>query len=90
MTNDKHYAAVGTDGIRPVVWGIGDSYDAARVEAREQLANTDPEYRDDPLVIVEITAEQRACIEAGEVSAEKLGIDLSVADVRQFMLGGLA
>jgi hypothetical protein len=31
------YVAIGTDGMRPVVWGLGDSPEAALIEAREQV-----------------------------------------------------
>lgn len=33
----RHFAAVGTDGTRPVVWGVGHTEDAAREDAKRWL-----------------------------------------------------
>ena len=78
MTN---YAAIGTDGIRPVVWGVGDSPDAAEAEAREGVGGV--EAPDAPLAVVEITADQRREIDAGQVSTEALGIQLTASQIRE-------
>lgn len=68
MTNETttRYAAIGTDGNRPVVWGIGASEDAAEQDAHEELRAGDCESA---LVYCEITAEDAARVEAGDVDA---------------------
>lgn len=80
-TTATHFAAVGTDGISPVVWGIGPTEDAARRDAEdgEEIAALAPgDY-----VIVPITAEQLEQIEDGEVSVEALGIELTEAQIAE-------
>jgi len=72
MTNETMYAAIGTDGMREVVWGIGETEEAAEAEAASEAreAGCDPELRR----TVAVTAEQAARIEAGEVDAATLGL----------------
>lgn len=73
-----HYATIGTDGTRPVVWGLGVSPEASEKDAREQLHAQleDPNCEED-LVTVPVTVEQAKRIEEdGEVSTEVLGIGL--------------
>lgn len=69
IASAKHFAAIGDDGRRPVVWGVGDTDEEALADARSELrqAGATSELR-----VVEITAERRAAIEAGDVDAEGL------------------
>lgn len=69
------FAAIGDDGTRPVVWGVGLSPDLARADARRWLAESgDGEHvgEADGMAIVTIDAARAALIEAGDVSAEGL------------------
>lgn len=66
--NDKFFAAVGDDGTRPVVWGLGATEGEARENARRWLAEGESEHEIDDLECHTITAAQRAVIEAGDVS----------------------
>lgn len=68
----RHFAALGTDGRRPVVWGIGHTEEAAREDAAESLR--DAGFYDDStdLRVVEIDAARYARIEGGEVAADDL------------------
>ncbi|MCK9513032.1 MAG: hypothetical protein M0R28_17650 [Pigmentiphaga sp.] len=76
-TATTHFAAIATDGISPVVWGVG----ATEAEAREDASDlSDGEVPTD-YVIVPITAAQLEQIEAGEVSLEALGIELTEAQI---------
>jgi hypothetical protein len=70
-TKTTQFAAIGTDGTRPVVWGLGATEDEAEEDARAQ-----DDAGDVKLITVEVTAEQAARIEAGEVSVATLGIAL--------------
>lgn len=61
------YAAIGDDGTRPVVWGLGETAEGALDDARAQDA--------DPLAIdrvVRISPERAAEIDAGNVDASDL------------------
>lgn len=64
------YAAIGTDGTRYVVWGLGASEETAEADARAEAdaAACDPELR----CTVAIGAERVARIQAGDVSADDL------------------
>ena len=55
-------AAVGTDGARMVVWGLGVTEADALADASRQ------EHGGETLSCHEITAEQVAVVEAGDVS----------------------
>jgi len=57
------YAAVGTDGTRLVVWGLGATEAAALADARDQ-----GEIGDQDLDVYPITAAQIAVVEAGAVA----------------------
>jgi hypothetical protein len=72
-------AAVGTDGTRPVVWGVGKTGNDARADAESQLVECDGES---PLVTVEISDEQLSRIKAGVVDAPELGIRLTPGQLR--------
>ena len=51
----QHYVAVGDDGLRPVVWGVGTSPEAARRDAQRWLGG----HGDlDALAVYPATAEQ--------------------------------
>jgi hypothetical protein len=65
-------AAVGHDGFRPVVWGVGSDEDAAREDAARWLAH--PQN----LICVEVNQLVATRIEAGEVDCEALGIGVRV------------
>jgi hypothetical protein len=75
-------AAIGSDGLRLVVWGLGETVEAARIDAIENLddcawaAEREPgEYADDTIVRYEdVNDEQRARIVAGEIDCVDLGI----------------
>lgn len=56
MTAPIRYAAVGTDGVRPVVWGLGSTERKARAECA------------DGVEVYRITPAQAAVVEAGDVS----------------------
>lgn len=64
-----HFAAVGTDGTRLVVWGLGTTEDEAEADACEQEGSNGVE-----LTTVQITAEQAELVRAGVVSVDELGI----------------
>jgi hypothetical protein len=70
------YAAIGTDGKRPVVWGLGRDSDAALDDA---LANG---YDGDMITVVidDATAKR---VESGEVSCESLGIELTAGEISE-------
>ena len=75
-------AAIGSDGTRPVVWGLGETVEAARVDAIEHLddcawaAEREPaDYADDTIVrYADVDDEQRTRIVAGEIDCADLGI----------------
>lgn len=73
MKITKHYAAIGTDGLRPVVWGTGNSWDGAIADARHWLQHS---RRESNLIVKTITAAQRELIEAGTVAVAEIGLDL--------------
>ena len=58
-------ALVGTDGMRPVVWAVGDTLAEALAEAGNQELST---REIEALEEHTITAAQRAAIEAGNVA----------------------
>lgn len=80
QTTTTHFAAIASNGVEPVVWGIG----ATEAEARD-----DADYLSDDApgdyVIVQITAEQREQIVGGEVSLESLGIELTEAQIAELL-----
>ncbi len=78
----KMFAAIGTDGTKPVVWGTGSTPKLAIVDAKHwaRLADADPELFD----CVEVTEEQLDRIDSGEVQASTLGI---VVDVQAWERG---
>jgi len=79
-----YYAAIGTDGIRPVVWGLGETEGAAGTEARiQQAQSVDGDPLNDALVIIEVTAEQSERVTAGVVDLETLGIQLTPVQIRE-------
>jgi hypothetical protein len=65
-------AAIGSDGTRPVVWGVGSGEDAAREDAARWLEHPQP------LICCEVTAGIATRIEAGEVDCRALGIAVRV------------
>lgn len=63
MTNETMFAAVGTDGTRDVVWGLGTNEDEAKLDALQWLDGAACELRTEP-----VTAEEVAAINAGIVA----------------------
>lgn len=72
LTSARHFAALGTDGRRPVAWGIGHTESAAREDAAESLRDAGSYDDSADLRIIEIDAERYARIEGGEVDASDL------------------
>ena len=70
------YAAIGTDGRRPVVWGLGDTAEDARCDAVIEEETWDS----DGSATVRIPASVADRIRGGEVSCELLGIVVEVRD----------
>lgn len=62
------FAAIGDDGVRPVVWGLGDTPEAALLDAREQ----DGIDAGADLHVMPITRDQQAAIRCGDVDASGL------------------
>jgi hypothetical protein len=70
----QRYAAVGNDGMRPVVWGIGDSPDGAREDAGQWMPREGEGWREavDSLRCVPISEERFNRIARGDVDAADL------------------
>ena len=66
-------AAVGSNGLELVVWGIGDTRDEAEEDATPYVEDSTIAPR---LTYVEIDEAQRAQIVAGNVSCASLGIEV--------------
>lgn len=78
----QQYAAIGTDGTRPVVWGLGESPEAAMADGLDELEPfmTELDGKSEDLMTLPITDEQaRRVVDEGEVSTEALGIELPAA-----------
>lgn len=75
-----HYAAIGTDGARPVVWGLGSDASGATWDAYDQDDSDGWEMQGTAVVRVSRQVAKR--IRAGEVSCETLGISVEVRDGR--------
>lgn len=67
------YAAIGTDGTRNVVWGIGSTESAALADAAEQ------DGAPDELTTRTITTADVEAIEAGDVDAASLGRGMNLS-----------
>ena len=61
-------AAVGNDGVRPVVWGLGATEDEAEADAREHLSEFPGWQQHDALTYHPITEAQAQAIRDGDVS----------------------
>jgi len=66
------FAAIGSDGVKLVVWGIGDDDAQACQDAIGYLSEPDDGLC---LITCEIDEEQRERILAGEVDCRTLGFD---------------
>lgn len=66
------YAAVGSDGKRIVVWGIGQTADGARKDGVSEMVE---QCEAGKLTVVPISAEQHERIAEGIVDCESLGMD---------------
>ncbi len=67
LNGSTGYAAVGSDGMRLVVWGIGDTAKEARADAVDSVAQGMGGAAV-ALECYEITADQAAVVESGDVS----------------------
>jgi len=63
------HAAIGINGKGLVVWGLGETSDAAIADARTWL------HADNELVCTEVSADVAARIEDGEINCDALGLD---------------
>lgn len=68
----KMYAAIGDDGSRPVVWGLGATEEKATADARNELRESG--VRSDLTHVVAVTPKQATQIRQGVVSVEALGL----------------
>lgn len=66
-------AILDTDGLRTVVWGIGETEDAARVDAAQHEAYEQTQWER----LAVLTDEQEERVEHGTVGAADLGINLA-------------
>lgn len=66
------FAAIGTDGTREVVWGLGATVEEAEQDAREGASNADCDP--DLVRTVPVSADVAERIRAGGVVAAELGI----------------
>lgn len=66
-------AILDTDGTRTVVWGIGDTEEAARADAEQQEGYEPTQWER----IATLTDEQAELVQQGMVGAADLKIDLS-------------
>ena len=64
------YAAIGTDGINPVVWGIGEDEREALDDAGHWLDSEGDEGQE--LLVVAIDAERAERVRSGDVRADDL------------------
>jgi hypothetical protein len=68
------YVAIGSDGTRDVVWGMGESEEQALEQARDNLNSVECEGAEGcELRMQEIGGADVAAIEAGDVDAASLG-----------------
>ena len=71
MAPDGAVVAIGTDGMRPVVWGVGDTEESAGMDAAQWLATADGDLDTDAieaLTYAVVSAEDAAVILAGDCS----------------------
>lgn len=70
----QRYAAVGDDGTRPVVWGVGDSDEQAREDAGQYIPRDGRGWREvvADLRIVPVSQERYERIMQGDVDASDL------------------
>jgi hypothetical protein len=67
-----HIAAIGSNGLEPVVWGVGDTREEAEEDARGYTSDAYPAPK---LEYVDIDDAQLANVIAGVVSCAQLGIE---------------
>lgn len=72
----RTFVAIGNDGTRAVVWGMGATVEAALREGRRYLADTTSP--NEPLVTLEVPAHIAREVEAGDCSCAALDIDVTV------------
>lgn len=70
----QRYAAVGDDGTRPVVWGLGDSAEGAREDAGQYVPPDGRGWRQQvaELRVVQVSEERFNRIAQGDVDASDL------------------
>lgn len=74
-----YFAAIGTDGLRPIVWGLGTTADGAREDAASECdLACGTGWDSDGSTTVEITPAMAARIEAGIIDPGLLGIAVLV------------
>lgn len=62
------FAAIGSDGTRCVVWGLGDTREDAERDAWEMAEGGDPQL----IGTVRIDSARLRCIASGDIDAEDL------------------
>lgn len=74
MSTIQRFAAIGTDGMRPVAWGVGDSAEGAREGAGQYVPREGRGWRAAvaDLRIAPISEERAQRIEQGDVDASDL------------------
>lgn len=71
-------AAIGTDGTRPVVWGLGDTNGEARTDALQ----TEETWASGGHAYVEVPEHVSARVLEGQIDCNTLGITVEVRDGR--------
>ena len=82
MTMSKRwFATIGTDGRRAVVWGLGNTEEAAERDAKREAAHAECDAR--IIGTAEIDAKRAAKIKRGDVAAEDLVRDARLGPGRE-------
>lgn len=76
QANARVIAAIGTNGCSPVVWGLGDTEDAAKADADSQCED-ERGWQCGGHAYVEVTPGVAALIEDGVVDPADLGIEVT-------------
>lgn len=69
-------AAIGSDGTRPVVWGLGET----RAEAVSDAYTTEETWAGDGAAYVEIDERTAARVLEGQIDCDALGIAVTARD----------
>lgn len=76
------FAAVGTDGRSPVVWGVGACPKDALSDAGKSFEFSVLTNGREALVVKDITEQQYNAVINGVVSVAELGIELDASDLK--------